>query len=77
MEKGLDKVVNTRGVDIEGNLKKGKKGVVSPPRLIGDGADEAVGLFKAKDEIMLIGEIDVILLMLKVSCDGCCQQGVH
>ena len=70
-------MVNTRGVDIEGNLEKGKEGVVSPPGLIGDGADEAVDLFKAKDEIMLIGEIDVILLAFKVSCDGCCQQGVR
>jgi hypothetical protein len=45
--------------------------------LLGEGADEAVDLFEAEDEMVLIGEIAVILLTLSVSCDDCYWQGVH
>jgi hypothetical protein len=42
---------------------------------LGEGADEAVDLFEAEDNMVLIGEITVILLMLLVSCDDCYLQG--
>jgi hypothetical protein len=60
MKKSLDKAANTRRVDIEG--KAGKKERGSEPtcaELIGDGADEAVDLFEAENDVVLIGEMAV------------------
>jgi hypothetical protein len=55
MKKRLDEAANTRGADIEGKAGKEERG--SEPtcaELIGDGADEAVDLFEAEDDVMLI-----------------------
>jgi hypothetical protein len=42
-----------------------------------DGADEAVDFFEAEDDVVLIGEIAIILLALSVSYAGGYQQGAH
>jgi hypothetical protein len=73
----LDKAANTRGTDIEGKAGKEESGKPACAKLIGDGADEAVDLFEAEDNMVLIGEVAVILLVLLVSCDGRCQQGAR
>jgi len=72
----LDNAANTRQADIEGKTGKEKRGgEPTCAELIGDGADEAVNLFEAEDDVVLIGKIAVVLLSLSVSCDGRCQQG--
>jgi hypothetical protein len=58
--KNLDKASNTRRVDIEGKAGKEERG--SEPMcagLICDGADEAVDLFEAEDDVVLMGEMAV------------------
>jgi hypothetical protein len=58
--KNLDKASSTRRVDIEGKAGKEEKG--SGPtctELICDGADKAVDLFEAEDDVVLMGEMAV------------------
>jgi len=78
MKKCLDKATNTRRVDIEG--KAGKKEGGSEPtcaELIGDGPDEAIDLFETEDDVVLIGEVAIVLLVFSVACDDRCQQSVR
>ena len=42
-----------------------------------DGADEAVDFFEAEDDVVLIGEIAMIIFALSVSYAGGYQQGAH
>jgi hypothetical protein len=60
MKKSLDKAVNTRRADIEGNVgKEGKGREPTLAELIGEDADEAVNLFEAEDDVVLKGEIAI------------------
>jgi hypothetical protein len=70
----LDKAANTRRTDVEGEAGKEERGgEPTCAELIGDGADEAVDLFEAEDDVVLIREVAVIVFALSVSCDGRCQ----
>ena len=74
MKERLDKSANARRTDIEGKAGKEERGgEPTCAELIGDGADEAVDLFKAEDDVVLIGEVTVVLLALLESCEGRCQ----
>ena len=49
------KAANSRRADIEGKAgKKERGGEPTCAELIGDGADEAVDLFEAEDDVVLI-----------------------
>jgi hypothetical protein len=67
-KKSLDEATNAGRVDIDGKTGKEKRsGESTCAELVGDGADEAVDLVETEDNVMLIGEVAVILVALVVS----------
>jgi hypothetical protein len=71
LKKGLDKAANTRRAGKAGKEERGSEPTCA--KLIGDGADEAIDLFEAKDDVVLTGEVAVILArggVLKLKCDA-------
>jgi hypothetical protein len=69
-KKGLDEATDAGRVDIDGKTgKEERSGESTCAELIGDGADEAVDLVETEDNVMLIGEVAVILLAFVMSCD--------